>query len=156
MILVRPTIRPLERKDIEEVIKILKESEFYIHGIDWSDFGSNWIVAEHKGEVIGCIQIAFAKPLGYLNFWAIKNSYEHSGAGIRLSREAERLLSQYGSDGFIAITNNEKVCKHIREGLGLILGSFDVFVKRVWRQGKIYGSKSAKDSSATSASADTG
>jgi len=35
---------------------------------DWSKVYPNWMVAEKDGEVIGCVQLCYAKPIGRLEF----------------------------------------------------------------------------------------
>jgi N-acetylglutamate synthase-like GNAT family acetyltransferase len=39
--------------------------------IDWSDLEPNWIVAEHDGKLLGCIQVVPAKPIGRMEILAV-------------------------------------------------------------------------------------
>jgi N-acetylglutamate synthase-like GNAT family acetyltransferase len=39
--------------------------------IDWHDLEPNWLVAEHKGTVLGCIQVVPAKPIGRMEVLAV-------------------------------------------------------------------------------------
>lgn len=52
-----PRIRELQPADIEE--------------LDWSEIYPYWIVADHNGRTVGCLNVAVSKPIGRLDFLAV-------------------------------------------------------------------------------------
>lgn len=68
---VRHVIRPAVATDGSAIAILLELSGWTIDGIDWSNIVPFWLVAEQAGEVVGCIQVALSRPIGYLEMLAV-------------------------------------------------------------------------------------
>jgi hypothetical protein len=75
-------------KDIE---KILAENDVFLPGADFSKVFPHWIIAMVEDEVIGCLQVMPAKPIGWLEMLAVKPS-----VSFKLRAIAMRKLMQQG------------------------------------------------------------
>jgi hypothetical protein len=40
--------------------------------IDWGDIHPHWLVADHKGELLGCLQVCYGRPVGRLEILGIE------------------------------------------------------------------------------------
>jgi hypothetical protein len=60
--------------DGDAVAALMEKNEFFQWdnwSIDWHDLEPNWLVAEHDGEIVGCIQVVPAKPIGRMEVLSI-------------------------------------------------------------------------------------
>jgi hypothetical protein len=39
--------------------------------IDWSDIHPHWLVADHLGELLGCLQLCYGRPVGRLEILGV-------------------------------------------------------------------------------------
>lgn len=56
------------------IAEVLKANGIEFPGADWSKVFPNWLIATVDDEVIGCIQVMPAKPVGWLEFLFTKPS----------------------------------------------------------------------------------
>ena len=67
--------------------------------IDWSDIHPHWIVADHRGDLLGCLQICYGRPVGRLEILGIDPSLEkedRSHVVELIIRSGFKLLKDYG------------------------------------------------------------
>jgi GNAT superfamily N-acetyltransferase len=135
--LTRTQFRSAKRSDTPFIIDLLSANDLLIRGLDWSEIGDTWWVAVHKGDIVGCVQVLPGKPLGVVNFLAVDPKFHKSGLGVQLIKTAEILLGVEGCDGYMAATHTEAIIRRQKD-LGLTdLGEVTIFVKRVFRHGKM-------------------
>ena len=134
--LTRTAVRLAKRSDIPFIMDILDANDMLVKGLDWTDIGDTWWVVVHKGDVVGCVQVLFGKPLGCVNCLAVDPKFHGSGLGVQLIKTAEIILGAMGCDGYLASTFNEVIKKKAAR-LGITdLGEVNLFVKRVYRHAK--------------------
>jgi hypothetical protein len=80
-----------------------------IPGIDWSKVFPHWLIATVDDEVIGCVQVCHARPIGYLNFLHVKKS-----APFKLRAIAVRKLLLAGMAS-VQACGAEWVCGNVAE-----------------------------------------
>ena len=57
-------------------------------GLDMSELYPNWLVAVIDGDVVGCIQVLPAKPVGYIDFMAADKALD-SKTRVRVFKKFE-------------------------------------------------------------------
>ena len=131
--LTRTAVRAARKADTPFIMDLLDANDLLVKGLDWTDIGDTWWVAVHQGDVVGCVQVLFGKPLGTVNCLAVDPKFHGSGLGVQLIKTAEIILGAMGCDGYLASTSNELI-KNKADRLGIIdLGEVNIFVKRVFR-----------------------
>jgi hypothetical protein len=80
-----------------------------IVGLDWSKVFPHWLIATVDDEVIGCVQVCHARPIGYLNFLHVKKS-----APFKLRAIAVRKLLLAGMAS-VRACGAEWVCGNVAE-----------------------------------------
>jgi N-acetylglutamate synthase-like GNAT family acetyltransferase len=55
----------------EAIGQLVRDAGFEVEDVEWSDIAPYWLVAVQDGEVVGCIQVAPAKPFGRLEMLAV-------------------------------------------------------------------------------------
>jgi len=50
--------------EVERLMAAVDFFQFDGWQIDWSDLEPNWLIGEHDGRVVGCIQVIPARPIG--------------------------------------------------------------------------------------------
>lgn len=129
--MIRPRIRLAEDADADAIQDILRQNDMHIDGFDWKGLSPYWLVAEHRGRVIGCAHVMQGKPFGVISHWAVLPHYQHSGAGIFLWWMAEAVLRGFGCQGYIGFSENPQLLGKLEEIGATRLGEFTLFVKRV-------------------------
>lgn len=64
-------VRMASNADGERIRDLLWAMGYRLLGIEWDDIEPYWIVAEFRGEVIGCLQTCPGKPMGRLELLAV-------------------------------------------------------------------------------------
>ena len=65
-------VRMAKNDDGPEVARLMEAiGAFDGLGIDWNDLEPNWLICEHSGRVVGCIQVVPARPIGRIECLAI-------------------------------------------------------------------------------------
>lgn len=133
-----PRVRLATNQDGAMIGVLLTNAGFDLTGlpISWDDLYPYWLVAELDGELVGCIQVAFSKPIGYMELLAVDRSLSHTlQASLvkALCYQAMATLKKGGctlSGGMVAFEdkNWKKVLK--RRGC-VIIASGNKFVKRL-------------------------
>ena len=83
------------------IAEILKENGIELSGCDWNRVFPSWLIATVDDEVIGCIQVMPAKPLGWCQFLYVKPSASFKMRAIALRKlaiQGASTLYHYGSD----------------------------------------------------------
>lgn len=73
----RITLRIARADDAVLIGNLVRHAGWMVDGIDWSDIGANWLVAEHDGLIAGCIMVLPGKPIGFLEFLATVDGMPH-------------------------------------------------------------------------------
>ena len=56
------------------IAEILKENGIEIPGANWNRIFPHWLIACDRDDVIGCVMVMPAKPVGYCEFLMVKQS----------------------------------------------------------------------------------
>lgn len=66
-------VRVAKNSDGERISELVRQAGFDIPNLDldWTQIEPYWLVAEHEGSVIGCIQTCPGRPIGRLEMLAI-------------------------------------------------------------------------------------
>lgn len=75
----------------QQIAVILAENGVVIPGCDWSRIFPSWLIATVGNDIIGCIQVMPAKPVGYCEFLFTK-----PGISFKLRAIAIRQLIEQG------------------------------------------------------------
>ena len=133
--MIKPIIRPAQNHEAEIVRLILEMVGLIPEGLDWSEIYPSWLVAEHKGMIIGCVQVLPGKPLGHIGFLAVVPKYQYYGYGVLLLKAAERLLGNMGCDGFTSLTDHPHILRKMDKlGFTKFGPMVNWFFKRVQRK----------------------
>lgn len=67
------------------IAEVLKANGIEIPGANWDSVFPHWLIATVDDEVIGCIQVMPAKPIGWLEFLYVKpsSSFKFRAIAIR-------------------------------------------------------------------------
>ena len=68
--------------------------------IDWSDIHPHWLVADYLGELLGCLQICYGRPVGRLEILGVDKSLERPARAVvvdLLLETASRIMKDYGA-----------------------------------------------------------
>ena len=68
--------------------------------IDWSTIHPHWLVADHLGELLGCLQICYGRPVGRLEILGFDPSLEKDDKREVIEvliRSGFKLLKDYGA-----------------------------------------------------------
>lgn len=119
-----------------EIGKLLADNGVVLPGVTWEKVFPHWLIACDGDEVIGCVQVLPAKPVGYLEFLFVKPS-----AGFKLKAIAIRKLLlqgfaslyQYGSKyvGGVVSTKNKKFADVLGKLNFVPVSSADIHLKRL-------------------------
>jgi ribosomal protein S18 acetylase RimI-like enzyme len=115
-----PKIRLAQDSDAEDIKRILENCNLIPNGLNFSRVYPSWLVAEYKGEIVGCCQVLIGFPLGHIGFWAIDPSRQGYGFGIFLWKAAEIMLANHGCDGFTGLTDHKDILKRL-ESVGAVI-----------------------------------
>lgn len=63
-------VRIANKKDGDDINKILSDSGWNIGTYDFSEAYPFWLVCEKNGYVVGCVQVCISKPISYLEMMA--------------------------------------------------------------------------------------
>lgn len=74
-------IRLAVNEDGERIGELEREGGFVIEDVDWSQVYPYWLVYEKDGQVMGCIQVAPARPFGRLDMLAVDQSLDGHARG---------------------------------------------------------------------------
>lgn len=70
-------IRMARNAEGEQIRDLLVQNGFKAPPLRWDDVEPFWLVAEHEGLVVGCIQVLLAKPFGHLEMLATVQNLPH-------------------------------------------------------------------------------
>lgn len=83
-----------------EIAAVLKDNGVEFPAVDWSEISGHWLVAVDREEVVGCIMVVPAKPIGLLEFLFVKPGAHPKVKAIalqKLAMQGAATLIQYGS-----------------------------------------------------------
>lgn len=74
-----PTVRLARNDDGDSIAALLQQVGWDVQNVevDWRDIYPYWLVAEQDGVFIGCIQTLLSKPVGRLEFLAVRPDLSH-------------------------------------------------------------------------------
>lgn len=67
----RHHIRIAHASDGPAIGRLITDAGWSIDGLDWSNVAPFWLVASDAGKIVGCIQVALSRPIGYLEMLAV-------------------------------------------------------------------------------------
>ena len=89
-------IRLAKNSDGDAVAELMRKCGFFQWdnwSIDWSDLEPNWIVAEHDGVILGCIQVIPAKPIGRMEVLTIDPDLGHKTRGAVVKKLTDHAVA---------------------------------------------------------------
>ena len=120
------TVRLAKNDDGDAVAALMEKKDWFQWDnweIDWHDLEPNWLVAEHEGVILGCIQVVPAHPIGRIEVLCVDPDLGvmMSTAVVKgLTSHAMGTLMMYGSQCASSIIPSE-------------LGSYlDALLERDW------------------------
>jgi hypothetical protein len=132
------TVRLAKNEDGEKIAELARKGGFYFDDwdIDWSDIFPYWLVAEYKGEVVGCIQVLPGKPVGRLEMLGISPSVSRrlrSLAVRHLTSTGQLVIGMYGGQAASGMIPFElKSYKKVAQRRGwVVLSTGDLMLRRV-------------------------
>ena len=95
------------------IAAILKDNGVELPGADWNHVFPHWLIACDGDDVIGCVMVMPAKPVGYAEFLLVKPSvsFKLRAIAIRKLIIAAMATVQAGKASYVACNiaeNNEK------------------------------------------------
>ncbi len=103
-------IRLAKDDDGQRIGELARASGFAIEGIDWSSVYPHWLVAEHKGELVGAIQVILSKPVGWLEILSVDPDLPHRKKALavkELTNYGMLSLKAFGSQLVMGVIPNE-------------------------------------------------
>ena len=109
---------------------------FRVDGIDWTDLGSYWLVAENGVGIVGCLQVLPGKPIGRLEFLVVDEELTHRERAT-ISRDLSiqgyatlKLAGAQAASNLVDFKN--KSLKRILKRRGArVMASGNMFIKRL-------------------------
>ncbi len=133
-----PSLRIASNDDGGNIEALLKSVGWDVQNveIDWHDIYPFWLVAEQDGVFIGCIQTLISKPVGRLEFLAVKSELSHQMQALTvraLVLGGCATLKQAGSTLVAATIPHElKSYKRVLKNRGaVVIGTGSVILKRL-------------------------
>ena len=133
-----PSVRIAQNEDGENIAALLKSVGWHVEGIeiDWSDIYPYWLVAEQDGVFIGCIQVLMSKPVGRLEFLAVRQDLSHPLQALTvraLILGGSATLKMHGSTLVAGTVPHElKSYKRVLKNRGaVVIGTGSVVLKRL-------------------------
>jgi len=126
-----------QNEDGDRLRELVKQAGFLsADELDWSDIYPYWLVARIKGEVMGCIQIAMSKPVGYAEMLSIDQSVGHKTRALmvrELVLQANATLAKDGVSMVVGLISFElKSFKRILKKHGAkVIRTGNVLAKRL-------------------------
>src|SRR3990167_783214 len=118
------------------ISEILKENNVDLPGADWNTVFPNWLIATVKDEVIGCVMVMPAKPIGFCECLFVKPSapFKMRAIAIRkLMLQGMATIYQSGAS-YIACNvdfGNDKFVDVIEKFNPVRISERTLFVKRL-------------------------
>ena len=74
-----PVLRIAQNTDGDDIAELLQSVGWDVKNVDinWHDIYPYWIIAEQDGVFIGCIQTLLSRPVGRLEFLAVRPELSH-------------------------------------------------------------------------------
>jgi hypothetical protein len=76
--------------------------EFPDWEINWSDVHPHWLVADHRGDLLGCLQLCYGRPVGRLEMLGVDSSLKSPTRALvvnMLLLTGCSILKEYGAQG---------------------------------------------------------
>lgn len=130
--LTKTTVRFAKDEDGIAIRDLLNLNDCLTEGLDWLEISPYWLVAEHRGQIIGCIQVLPGLPTGFIDQWVVNPEYVGSGVGMSLLYAAEESLTARGCNGYVAHIENEVLLSNMERFGACKLGNgFTVIFRRI-------------------------
>ena len=103
------TVRMAKNDDGDAVAALMKKDDCWQFDgweVDWSDLEPFWLVAEHEGVLMGCIQVVPAKPIGHMDELVVDPDLRPKTRGAvvkKLTDHAVVMTQMYGSQAVQSI-----------------------------------------------------
>ena len=118
------TIRVARNGDGETIKNILAKARFNdLDALKWDNIYPYWLVAERDGLIVGCLQMAPARPVGWLEYLGVEQEIslrDRSYVVRRLLETGYKMLKVHGANRVIGfIPFEERMYKRILKRNGL-------------------------------------
>lgn len=118
------------------IAQMVHSSHEAVPNVLWAKVYPYWMVAEHDGEVIGCVQLCYSMPVGRMEFLSFLPNlpYRTRALGVRALLELGILtLRKSGAQAIAGTVGFEQASfKNILKAQGCtVLASGNVIAKRV-------------------------
>ena len=129
-------IRLATDEDGPEIGNLVWQGGFRVDGIDWTDIGPYWLVAENGAGIVGCIQVCPGKPIGRAEFLSVDEKLTHREQAViskALVIQGCATLSLWGSQAASSMVSfKNKGFKRILKRRGArVMSSGNMFLKRL-------------------------
>lgn len=133
-----PTIRIAGNEDGEKIAALLQQVGWDVKNveIDWRDIYPYWLLAEQDGDFIGCIQTLLSKPVGRLEFLAVRPGLSHQLHALTVSALLLGGMATLKAHGVTLVAgtvpHDLKSYKRIlKKRGGVVIGTGAVILKRL-------------------------
>jgi GNAT superfamily N-acetyltransferase len=109
--MIRPEVRLATNDEGPAIAKILESFDAIPIGLDWSRVWPNWLVAVHRDQLVGCIQVLPGFPLAHVGCLTVIPEYQDEGIAAYLCWGAEQMLSSSGVSGLTFTSNDLRLIK---------------------------------------------
>jgi hypothetical protein len=131
-------VRLAQNDEGEIVAELAAHCGFYFEGwdIDWSDIFPYWLIAEHEGRPVGCIQVLPGKPVGRLEILGVDPLVSRRLRALvvkHLTTVGQMVIKMYGGQAACGVIPFElKSYKRVIERRGgVVLATGDFMLRRV-------------------------
>jgi ribosomal protein S18 acetylase RimI-like enzyme len=118
-------------KDHSEIEDVIASTGYY-PPVDASLIDGTFVVAENEqGQLVGCVWFMHHKRSSYVDYLAVRPSYQHIGVGVRLMLKARTVLKRRGVRyvrGMVYMDNAEAIKLDLALG-GLMHAPYAYFWK---------------------------
>lgn len=102
--------------------------------ISWDDIHPHWLVADHRGELLGCLQVCYGRPVGRLEMLAFDPSLEKDDKRVVIEvliRSGFQVLKDYGAQASSSMIPFELTAytRWLKRRGGVNLGSGNIIMK---------------------------
>lgn len=129
-------VRIATNEDGAHIEAIFKANNVSFPVANWETVSANWLVATVDGDLIGCLMVAFSKPIGLLEFLLMKPQARFKLRAIAMQKLAfagASSLTQYGCSylSCVVVASNKPFMDVLKKYNFAAAASAVVMVKRL-------------------------
>ncbi len=132
----RPAVRVSTDADGEHIHELLQGMGFTIDGLDWSQTGGFFLVAEMDDRIVGSVQLIVGKPIGWIELLAYDQSLGHVARARTVKALVDNAVGGLGLFGASAVMGYipfdlKSYKRVVKKRGGVIVNSGNLFAKRL-------------------------